>query len=170
MSSAFFRALTGVAAAFNEPMAKDRLEAYWAILQPYGADACVQALVQAARNETYFPRPATIIGYITGDCGNPEHEANLAWAQVCRSASSARDLSRLCCDDDRIATAIDALGGWWGLNNSGEERKWQAKRFVATFIGAHERRRADRQQEAISSGEVAKLIEQTTKQLGKRSG
>lgn len=116
----FSTALASLSLTLGDPIATDeelvgkRILAYYEILVPYGREAVLSAIRQAAGRCKFFPKPAELIEIITGGKGGGQDSA-VAWQVVVRALEDIGAYSNVEFSDGAVAAAIEGLGGWVDL-------------------------------------------------------
>jgi len=158
----FERAMTGVAEIYGEKITEERLLGYCSVLSDFDPEILVKALQIHTRQSKWFPLPADLINIIEGEGCSLKPEAFKSFADVLKNLSDPEWISNACQGDKRIATAIEACGGWYTMRHGTEDTKWQRQTFVEAFIGEGQQMKKDDNFDLLPRGKDSKVIAEDT--------
>ncbi len=153
---------------FNEPVSELRAEAYFDALCEFSLEQVTLAARVAIRVGEFFPRPSKLRELIEGD---PEANADAAWAALIRQVQRVGYLGRPTFEDPMVLRAIcDVWGGWRQLCETlpaeGPELVGWIKQFKAVF------RSAERSEQVLTIAALPSALRDTLREIaeGKTMG
>lgn len=133
---AFAQRMVALGEAFSHRLSPELIRIYYVALRDIDLAVLDRAMARCIERETYFPRVATLRGYV--DASDADR-AVLSWATLERAAQSVGGWSRVEVRDPHAASAILNIFGSWPafcreFNDSGYQN-WTSKRIA--FLAAY---------------------------------
>lgn len=120
----------------SKALSPDAQTLWVAMMSRYEIEAVQRAFVAHLRDAErgrFFPTPADIVAQIEGDASTRE---TIAWGRVFDAISAHGMYASVDFGDPAIHAALEAMGGWVAVCQSGEAETWLRKRFAEEYRAA----------------------------------